>query len=88
MLRRHEQRQLDEMERRLHADDPALARKLAGAGPLARFWAMQSLSRALCLGTAGLAVLCLFLGEPGAFLLSSALAGALFLAANWTLHAE
>ncbi|RRO16890.1 DUF3040 domain-containing protein [Saccharopolyspora rhizosphaerae] len=88
MLPRDERRVLDEMERRLHTDDPAFARKLSETGPRARFRAGRMLPRALSLAVAGLAVLCLFLGEAGAFFLSSALAGVLFLAATWTVHAE
>lgn len=86
MLRRHEIRILGEMERQLRTDDPALAGELTH--PRTRFRDWGTTRRALGFTTAGLALLCLVLGEGAAFFTTAALAVALILLSYWSVRTE
>jgi hypothetical protein len=85
MLRRHERRTLDEIERRLSAEEPELARELATAElPTPPPSRMVSLLTWFSLGTG---VMCLFLGQLGACAVVASLVGVLLGLRRWRLHA-
>ncbi|GAB2742557.1 hypothetical protein GCM10027174_15190 [Salinifilum aidingensis] len=88
MFRRHERRQLEEIERRLISDDPDLARRMSGSRPVARVMAWMTMWRALGVLAGGLAVLCLFLGAGSGFLVAGMLAGVLLIYARWRDQGE
>jgi hypothetical protein len=86
MLRKHERRSLDEIEKRLAEEEPELARDFAESEVPARF-RLNSLSNVLVSATTALVVLCLLLGEPGAALLAGVLVAALVGSRRWTWQA-
>ncbi|KAA5825490.1 DUF3040 domain-containing protein [Saccharopolyspora hirsuta] len=88
MLRRHERRLLDEIERELCASDPEFAQKMTQVRPFTRVRAWMTLRRALGIGAVFLAVLCLMFNEGAEFFISSALAGALFASEGWKIQTE
>ncbi|WP_263253402.1 DUF3040 domain-containing protein [Saccharopolyspora rosea] len=88
MLRRHEKRLLDEMERRLRADDPEFADRMTRVRPVAWLLARMSPPRWIALVAGALAVLCLVLHEGAAFVAAAALAAALLVFGDWTVRTE
>ncbi|MGP4016579.1 DUF3040 domain-containing protein [Saccharopolyspora sp. 5N708] len=88
MLRRYEQRLLDEIERRLYAEDPDFVRKMTQLRPLVRVFAWLTVCRAVGVVAAVLAVLCLFLDEGAGFLVAALFAAALLVFADWKIQTE
>ncbi|MCI2417976.1 DUF3040 domain-containing protein [Saccharopolyspora sp. K220] len=88
MLRRYERRLLEEIERRLSAEDPDFAEKMTHVRPLVRFVAWLSIRKALGVVAAVLAVFCLLLGAGAGFLVASLLAAVLLVFADWKIQAE
>jgi hypothetical protein len=83
MLPRHERRRLEEIESRLRVEDPEFVRTLTEAGGNRFSLKGISLRTALGLVSALLAVICVFVGEGGAFLMAATLAAVLILTRKW-----
>jgi uncharacterized membrane protein YdbT with pleckstrin-like domain len=84
-MRRHERRSLDEIEKRLSAEEPELARDLAAAElPTAT---RNRLLTGLTWVSVGVGVCCLFLGEYVSFLLMLLLVTSLLGVRAWRLRA-
>lgn len=88
MLRRHEIRILEGMERQLRSDDPSFASKLTNERARDRFRGWLTPRRSLGLAVTATAALCLLLGEGAAFFTTAGLAAALFLLNGWSVTAE
>ncbi|CAM02657.1 Protein of unknown function (DUF3040) [Saccharopolyspora erythraea NRRL 2338] len=86
MLPRHERRRLEEIEDQLSIEDPEFARALTD--PSLRRWSPRRVPPRLVLGllSALLAVLCLFLGEGGAFVSAGILAVVLIAVRDWSFR--
>lgn len=103
MLRRQERRALDEIEKRLSADDPDFVRDFdvaCGRAPEADSQEAPPQERerpsrtsrpepgtVLIASVGTIAVLCVFLGEGGSALLTGALAGVLYAFRKWEFRA-
>ena len=83
MLPRHERRRLEEIEDHLSSEDPEFARALTD--PSLRRWSVRRLPPRLALGVlcGALAVVCLFLGEGGAFVAAGILSVVLIMLRDW-----
>ncbi|MER7010261.1 DUF3040 domain-containing protein [Saccharopolyspora sp. NPDC000359] len=88
MLRPHERRRLEEIERELRASDPNLVQHLAQERPLAGIRAWLTPRWVLALGAVLLALLCLLFNESAAFFLSAALAVVVLATDGWSIQAE
>ncbi|MGW1679645.1 DUF3040 domain-containing protein [Saccharopolyspora sp. NPDC002376] len=88
MLRRHERRLFDAIERRLRSEDPEFSRRMAQAHSVVRVLAWFTLARALGAVAAFLALVSLSLGEAAAFLVSGVLAAALFACSGRQVRSE
>lgn len=88
MVRNRERRRFKEIQRQLSYDDPEFARRMTTPRLVARLGRWMTTWRLLGLLAATSAVLCLFLGEMGSFLLASALALVLLGYARWRSSSE
>ncbi|TWF95595.1 DUF3040 domain-containing protein [Saccharopolyspora dendranthemae] len=88
MLRRHEIRILEGMERQLRSDDPSFVSKLTTERTRDRFRRWITPRRSLGLAVTTVAALCLLLGEGAAFFTTAALAAVLFLLNGWSVKTE
>lgn len=87
MLSRHERRCLDQIEEQLTGDDPDFARRMERT----RWWwpwGRLTPRTTVAVGTLGLAVICMFLGEATGFITASMLGAAVLATRNWQLRAD
>jgi hypothetical protein len=84
MLRKHERRSLDEIERRLAADEPELARDFSASEVPA--WRRSRTASVLTWASVALAVVSLLLGELAACLLAVFVVAALMGLRHWRLR--
>lgn len=87
MLPRHERRRLEEIEQRLHDEDPDFARRITEGRPLSflRGWLTGRTGIAVLAGA--LAVLCLLLGAETGFLTAAVLSAMLLVSRQWEVRA-
>ncbi len=83
MLPRDERRRLAEIEHQLSHEDPQFARKLTCRRRRRKARARVSLPTGLAVSSAGIALLCLVLGEVTGFVLAAVLSAALILLRAW-----